>query len=189
MGSKSWAGCEFRWDQPDPRCLDSRSPSYWSQVVVFDGSPREAAGGGAPVAPGSITTTRSLPGRSPYSHREEKENAVLPHLSLYSSQKRTQSPKGGGSFRKMTPLTYLSYSQLDAYARLCYSQFRRTGQVGEWLKPTDCKSVPPCEVRRFESFPVHHLSSSWAVVAQLVERVLGKDEVTSSILVNGSSSC
>src|SRR5258707_11985536 len=31
----------------------------------------------------------------------------------------------------------------------------RTGQVGEWLKPTDCKSVPPCEVRRFESFPVH----------------------------------
>src|SRR5258706_8527077 len=31
----------------------------------------------------------------------------------------------------------------------------RNGQVGEWLKPTDCKSVPPCEVRRFESFPVH----------------------------------
>jgi hypothetical protein len=30
-------------------------------------------------------------------------------------------------------------------------------QVGEWLKPTDCKSVPPCEVRRFESFPVHQV--------------------------------
>ena len=29
--------------------------------------------------------------------------------------------------------------------------------MGEWLKPTDCKSVPPSEVRRFESFPVHHL--------------------------------
>jgi hypothetical protein len=29
--------------------------------------------------------------------------------------------------------------------------------VGEWLKPTDCKSVPPSEVRRFESFPVHQL--------------------------------
>src|SRR5215468_9230728 len=28
-------------------------------------------------------------------------------------------------------------------------------QVGEWLKPTDCKSVPPSEVRRFESSPVH----------------------------------
>jgi hypothetical protein len=28
--------------------------------------------------------------------------------------------------------------------------------VGEWLKPADCKSAPPCEVRRFESFPVHH---------------------------------
>jgi hypothetical protein len=28
-------------------------------------------------------------------------------------------------------------------------------QVGEWLKPADCKSAPPCEVRRFESFPVH----------------------------------
>src|SRR5579864_985935 len=33
--------------------------------------------------------------------------------------------------------------------------FSSIGQVGEWLKPTDCKSVPPCEVRRFESFPVH----------------------------------
>jgi hypothetical protein len=32
---------------------------------------------------------------------------------------------------------------------------RKFAQVGEWLKPTDCKSVPPCEVRRFESFPVH----------------------------------
>ena len=32
------------------------------------------------------------------------------------------------------------------------------GQVGEWLKPTDCKSVPPSEVRRFESFPVHQYS-------------------------------
>ena len=32
---------------------------------------------------------------------------------------------------------------------------REFAQVGEWLKPTDCKSVPPSEVRRFESFPVH----------------------------------
>jgi hypothetical protein len=32
-----------------------------------------------------------------------------------------------------------------------------SAQVGEWLKPTDCKSVPPSEVRRFESFPVHHI--------------------------------
>ena len=32
---------------------------------------------------------------------------------------------------------------------------RLHAQVGEWLKPTDCKSVPPSEVRRFESFPVH----------------------------------
>ncbi len=29
--------------------------------------------------------------------------------------------------------------------------------MGEWLKPTDCKSVPPSEVRRFESFPVHQI--------------------------------
>ena len=67
----------------------------------------------------------------------------------------------------------------------------RIGQVGEWLKPTDCKSVPPCEVRRFESFPVHQIEtrkrSARAVVAQLVERVLGKDEVASSILANGSN--
>ena len=36
-------------------------------------------------------------------------------------------------------------------------------QVGEWLKPTDCKSVPPSEVRRFESFPVHQ---SWVVAVR-----------------------
>ena len=32
---------------------------------------------------------------------------------------------------------------------------RISAQVGEWLKPADCKSAPPSEVRRFESFPVH----------------------------------
>jgi hypothetical protein len=32
-----------------------------------------------------------------------------------------------------------------------------SAQVGEWLKPTDCKSVPPSEVRRFESSPVHQV--------------------------------
>ena len=54
---------------------------------------------------------------------------------------------------------------------------------------TDCKSVAPCELRRFESSPVHQLFCTLlkkAVVAQLVERVLGKDEVTGSIPVNGS---
>ena len=30
--------------------------------------------------------------------------------------------------------------------------------MGEWLKPADCKSAPPSEVRRFESFPVHQVS-------------------------------
>lgn len=29
------------------------------------------------------------------------------------------------------------------------------GQVAEWLKAADCKSVP-FGVRRFESYPVHH---------------------------------
>src|SRR5437899_12507926 len=63
----------------------------------------------------------------------------------------------------------------------------RTGQVAERLMATDCKSVAPCELRRFESSPVHHsFFVNQAVVAQLVERVLGKDEVTSSILVNSS---
>jgi hypothetical protein len=52
----------------------------------------------------------------------------------------------------------------------------------------DCKSAAPCGLRRFESSPVHEASrlDGSAHVAQLVERVLGKDEVTSSILVVGS---
>ena len=37
--------------------------------------------------------------------------------------------------------------------------FQFFAQVGEWLKPTDCKSVPPSEVRRFESFPVHQFEA------------------------------
>jgi hypothetical protein len=36
---------------------------------------------------------------------------------------------------------------------------RGFAQVGEWLKPTDCKSVPPSEVRRFESSPVHQFEA------------------------------
>src|SRR5262249_19060500 len=91
------------------------------------------------------------------------------------------------------------------------------GQVAERLMAADCKSAAPCGLRRFESSPVHvgvggpakcqlrprtrsaspigrskatapTLSkNNLAHVAQLVERVLGKDEVTSSILVVGSS--
>jgi hypothetical protein len=93
----------------------------------------------------------------------------------------------------------LSESRLVAFRRQGHNAFvaglSSAGRVGEWLKPTDCKSVRPCGVRRFESFPVHHQlkcssrqlkCSSRADVAQLVERVLGKDEVTSSILVIGS---
>ena len=41
-----------------------------------------------------------------------------------------------------------------------------SAQVGEWLKPTDCKSVPPSEVRRFESFPVHQNLSRLADVSE-----------------------
>ena len=43
----------------------------------------------------------------------------------------------------------------DGEAEARAGVFDRVGQVGEWLKPTDCKSVRPCGVRRFESFPVH----------------------------------
>src|SRR5204863_9804136 len=85
------------------------------------------------------------------------------------------------------------------------------GRVAERLMAADCKSAAPCGLRRFESSPVHEAESPqrqrtihgqrsshpWerrelegfaikAHVAQLVERVLGKDEVTSSILVVGS---
>jgi hypothetical protein len=41
-------------------------------------------------------------------------------------------------------------------------------QVGEWLKPADCKSAPPSEVRRFESFPVHQIFASLVVTKKLV---------------------
>jgi hypothetical protein len=77
---------------------------------------------------------------------------------------------------------------------------RQIGQVAERLMAADCKSAAPCGLRRFESSPVHKrraLSQArkaklvlpgLAHVAQMVERVLGKDEVTSSILVVGSGS-
>lgn len=44
-------------------------------------------------------------------------------------------------------------------------------QVGEWLKPTDCKSVPPSEVRRFESFPVHQFYVAGFCVAGVMSRL------------------
>ncbi len=30
-------------------------------------------------------------------------------------------------------------------------------QVAEWLMAADCKSAAPCELRRFESSPVHQV--------------------------------
>ena len=35
----------------------------------------------------------------------------------------------------------------------------RDGQVAEWLMAADCKSAAPCELRGFESSPVHHLKT------------------------------
>jgi hypothetical protein len=32
---------------------------------------------------------------------------------------------------------------------------RECAQVAEWLMAADCKSAAPCELRRFESSPVH----------------------------------
>ncbi len=92
------------------------------------------------------------------------------------------------------------------------------GEVPEWTKGTDCKSVAG-RLRRFESSPPHQFlcgnSSAverqpskldvagsnpvsrsnfspvfWgrALVAQLAEHILGKDEVTGSIPVKGSNS-
>ncbi len=88
----------------------------------------------------------------------------------------------------------------------------KIGQVPKWLNGTGCKPVAGT-LRRFESFPAHFsdagiaqlverrpskpsvagsnpvsrssLHIMGAHVAQLVEHVLGKDGVTSSILVLG----
>ena len=39
-----------------------------------------------------------------------------------------------------------------------------SGQVAERLMATDCKSVAPCELRRFESSPVHQIFTHWSFV-------------------------
>ena len=57
------------------------------------------------------------------------------------------SPKGCGII-EFTPTGFAPKCARDRLVG-------QSGQVGEWLKPTDCKSVTPCELRRFESFPVH----------------------------------
>ena len=49
----------------------------------------------------------------------------------------------------------MAKSQLVAVLAHVRELESKSAQVGEWLKPADCKSAPPSEVRRFESFPVH----------------------------------
>ena len=63
----------------------------------------------------------------------------LPAVALSSARMR----KAVGGFRTLPP-----GREAGVFA-----------QVGEWLKPADCKSAPPCEVRRFESFPVHQVEA------------------------------
>ena len=43
---------------------------------------------------------------------------------------------------------------MEAGARRC-GAWRGYAQVAEWLMAADCKSAAPCELRRFESSPVH----------------------------------
>ena len=67
-------------------------------------------------------------------------------------------------------------------ARLCGSR----GGMAEWLMAAVCKTVL-LRVRRFESSSLHQAGTHRAHIAQPVERVLGKNEVTSSNLVVGST--
>ncbi len=128
---------------------------------------------------------------------------------------QTMPAPGPAAFRTSAVLLYNKRYRQFHDRRTCFTIERRKvvdkfGRVAEWLMAADCKSAAPCGLRRFESSPVHQQSrigfrsfadalvlaagrDAWAavmcfraVVAQLVERVLGKDEVTSSILVNGS---
>src|SRR5947207_13576042 len=68
--------------------------------------------------------------------------------------------------------------------QFCFDQEPRAdfAQVGEWLKPTDCKSVPPSEVRRFESFPVHHDLRRFAGVSLNLRLPKGRWEPAAEIL-------
>ena len=60
--------------------------------------------------------------------------------------------------------------------------------MAERLMAADCKSAAPCVLRGFESLSAHHQQGIMpAHVAQLVEHVLGKDGVSSSNLLVGSS--
>ncbi len=65
------------------------------------------------------------------------------------------------------------------------------GWMPEWLKGADCKSAGS-RLRRFKSYPRNHVFYTnirlniFADIAQSVERILGKDKVTSSILVISS---
>ena len=59
------------------------------------------------------------------------------------------------------------------------------GEVPKWPNGADCKSVG-ASLRWFESTPLQIISLWRAHVAQLVEHILGKDEVTGSIPVVGS---
>ena len=51
--------------------------------------------------------------------------------------------------------------------------------MAEWLKAADCKSAH-VSVRRFESFPAHHIKTFTGGLAQLVERLLCKQNVIGS---------
>src|SRR5512141_1470811 len=59
--------------------------------------------------------------------------------------------------------------------------------MAERLMAADCKSAAPCVLRGFESLSAHHQQGTSAHVAQSVEHVLGKDGVSSSNLLVGSS--
>ncbi len=57
----------------------------------------------------------------------------------------------------------------------------KTGRLPKWTTGADCKSAG-WRLRRFESFTVHFTlhrqrEGTAALIAQLVERILGKNEV------------
>ena len=108
------------------------------------------------------------------------------------------NPPWGSKTRKktvlMSQLGQVGYQLRlsDANAAVLMLELPFGAGVGEWLNPADCKSAA-ARLRRFESYPLHQsiesafCTSTRGPHSSAVERVLGKNEVTSSTLVVGSN--
>ncbi len=127
----------------------------------------QRVGGSNPFASSTNETVRRFRGGPRKAHRNGKEDftggrrlrAGPVFRGVPTSGAGSEMPEASG--RRALRRSGINCDEWVMFPASGIKSLGGCAQVAEWLMAADCKSAAPCELRRFESSPVHHESEGF----------------------------